>query len=230
MKKRMRSVLAVYVIALVVYSVVFFVVPFEKTGAVWTTYIFSVLALIAGPCIVCFAFWSGETIKSKIYGFPILRLGILYTVMQIVFSIIICIINSFVEVPVWIVVVASVLGIGCAGIGLIAADNTRDIIEKQENETVAQTKTAKYFRISIDEIVDLCEDAAVRKQLEKLSEEIRYSDPVSASELEDLEAKILGELEQLHEVVADDAQAATVKIKKIAGLIADRNRRCKLLK
>ena len=230
MKKRMTSVLAVYVIVLVVYSVAFFVVPFEKTGVVWTTYIFSVLALIAGPYIVCFAFWNGETIKSKIYGFPILQLGILYTIMQIVFSIIVCIINSFLEVPVWIVVVASVLWMGCAGIGLIAADNTRDIIEKQENETAVQTKTAKYFRISIDEIVDLCEDEKVKVQLTKLAEEIRFSDPVSASELEEIEAKIMDELAHLHEVINGDAEEAIDVIKKIAGLVADRNRRCKLLK
>lgn len=230
MKKRMTSVLAVYVIVLVVYSVAFFVVPFEKTGVAWTTYIFSVLALIAGPYIVCFAFRNGETIKSKIYGFPILQLGILYTIMQIVFSIIVCIINSFVEVSVWIVVVASVLWMGCAGIGLIAADNTRDIIEKQENETAVQTKTAKYFRISIDEIVDLCEDEKVKVQLTKLAEEIRFSDPVSASELEEIEAKIMDELAHLHEVINGDAEEAIDVIKKIAGLVADRNRRCKLLK
>jgi len=230
MKKKMTSVLSVYAIVLIMYSVVFLVVPFEKTATMWTTYVFSVLALIAGPGIVWLAFRKGATLKSKVYGFPILRLGVLYTGIQLAFSLIICLLNSFVEVPVWIVIVLSILGMGCVAIGLIAADNTRAVIEQQETVAEMQIKTSKQFRIDIDGIVDLCEDAAVRKQLEKLSEEIRYSDPISAPELEELEVKILGELEQLREMITDDAEAAIVKIKKIAGLVANRNRRCKLLK
>lgn len=230
MKKKMTSVLAVYAIVLIMYSVVFFVIPFEKTATMWATYIFAVLALIAGPGIVLLAFQKGETLKSKVYGFPILRLGVLYAVIQLVFSIIVCLINSFVDVPVWIVIVISILGMGCVAIGLIAADNTRDVIEQQEAETEQQIKTSKQFRIDIDGIVDLCEDDKVKAQLMKLSEEIRYSDPISAPELEELEAKILDELEQLREIVADDAETAILKTKKIAGLVADRNRRCKLLK
>ena len=72
MKKKMTSVLAVYAIVLIMYSVVFFVIPFEKTATMWATYIFAVLALIAGPGIVLLAFQKGETLKSKVYGFPIL--------------------------------------------------------------------------------------------------------------------------------------------------------------
>lgn len=230
MKKKMTSVIAVYAIVLIMYSVVFLVVPFEKTATTWTTYAFSVLSLIAGPVIVWLAFRKGTTLQSKVYGFPILRLGILYTVAQLIFSIIIYLLSSLVQIPVWVVVVLSILGMGCVAIGLITADNTRDVIEQQEAVAQMQIKTSGQFRIDIDEIVDLCEDATVRKQLEKLSEEIRYSDPVSAPELEELEAKILDELEQLRKIVAEDAETAIVKIKKIAGLVADRNRRCKLLK
>lgn len=230
MKKKTISILSVYGIAFLMYCVLFFAIPFEKTGAVIPTFLFSVLALILGMLVVLYAAQKGETLQSKLYGFPILKLGILYTVIQLVFGILIWILNSFVEVPNWLVVVLSVLWLGCVAIGLIAVDNSQDVIEQIEKKSESQLTASKSFRIELDDIVNACENETVRSALENLAEEIRYSDPVSSEELEEIEHRINEELKNLRELLNSKEELELQKIKEIKRMVADRNRRCKLLK
>ncbi len=155
-----------------------------------------------------------------------MKLGILYTVIQLVFGILIWILNSFVEVPNWLVVVLSVLWLGCVAIGLIAVDNSQDVIEQIEKASESQLTASKNFRIELDDIVIACENETVRSALENLAEEIRYSDPVYSEELEEIEHRISEELKKLRELLNSKEELELQKIKELKRMVTDRNRRC----
>lgn len=227
--KKTKSLLAVYAIILVMFCALYLVVPFPKTGAYWVEFIFSLIAVTGGCGISWYAF-NNDGIKSKIYGFPVFNLGFAYMAVQIVFGIVIAAVGFAVNVPVWITVVASVLILGLAAIGIIGADNARDIIEEQENHDEIATKAMKTFRLDIQYIVDLCGDTELKKSLEKLVEQFKYSDPVSSDELTDIEDNLQREVKNLAALVNSDRELAAKKISEIETLLADRNRRCKDLK
>ena len=76
-----------------------------------------------------------------------------------------------------------------------------------------------------------CEDAEAKSALEKLAEEFRYSDPVSAPALADLETDMAAMMEELSAAVTDGDNAAVLALcKKISATLAERNRLCKLNK
>ena len=125
--KKAKSTIAVYAIILFVYVLAFLILPFNKIAASWISFIFTVIAIV-GSLLVCgCAFKAKETLVSKIYGFPIFRVGVVYGIAQIIAGIIICAIGAFVVVPYWVALLLSVLFLGAAAIGVIVTDNTRDV-------------------------------------------------------------------------------------------------------
>lgn len=228
--KKTLSFLVVFAIIFVMYNVIFFAVPFPKTGAAWVEYAFSMLAVFGGAGISYYAFSKGGDLKSKVYGFPIFRMGYIYSIVQLVFGLVVCIIGFFVDVPMWISLVVSVLVLGLSAIGVIAADTVRDVIEEQEEQVARVTKPMQTFRLDIQYIADSCKDEALKKKLNSLSEKFRYSDPVSCDELKEQEEKLRTEVSELEALVNADTEKAAELAEKIELHLADRNRRCKELK
>ncbi|MDE7360525.1 MAG: hypothetical protein K2N38_01175 [Oscillospiraceae bacterium] len=229
MNKKMTSLVAVYAIVLVTFCILYLVIPFPKTGVYWIEFIFSIIAVFAG-CGIGWYSLKNDGLKSKVYGFPILNIGIAYMAVQLIFAVVIAIVGFFAAVPLWVSIVFSVLILALSAIGFIGADNARDIIEEQESRDEIATKAMKTFRLDTQYIVDLCDDTELKKSLEKLAEQFKYSDPVSSDELADIEENLQSEVKNLAALVNSDRELAAKKISEITVLLADRNRRCKELK
>ena len=71
----------------------------------------------------------------------------------------------------------------------------------------------------------------MKRELEKLQEKIRYSDPMSSSRLATLEESIQTLCEYLGELITrQDYGAALATLQQIERLLEERNEKCKLLK
>ena len=231
LNKKSISMIAVYAIILVVYILVFCLIPFPKIAASYISFAFTIVSILASLGITAVAFKDDDALVSKIYGFPVFRIGYIYVATQFILGLIICIVASFVAVPYWVALLLSIILLGAAGIGVIAADNTRDTIKSIDNETERVTRTTKIFKLDIATIVDLCEDAEVKKDLEKLSEDMRFSDPVSSEATEESEAQLLEEIRILRGFIENNDKENSLKqIKKTSNLLAERNRICKAFK
>lgn len=229
MSKKIKSIFAVYAIVLVAFCILFFVIPFPKSGAAWVMFAFSIIAIIGGCGISWYAF-KNEGLKSKIYGFPMFKIGFAYTIVQLIFGLIIMIAGSFVEIPTWIPVAVSVVIMALAGIGIIGTDNARDYIIQQQAATQASVKQMKTFRLDMQYIVDSCADPELKKPLEKLADSFKYSDPVSSDDLAGVEENLKTQVKKLAALINTDKDAAKTQITNVSNLLADRNRRCKELK
>lgn len=229
MNKKMMSLVAVYTITLVAFGILYLVIPFPKTGAYWIEFVFSIIAVCAG-CGIGWYSLKNNGLKSKVYGFPILNIGIAYMAVQLIFAVVIAIVGFFAVVPLWIPIAVSVLILALSVIGFIGADNARDIIEEQESRGEIATKAMKTFRLDAQYIVDICSDTELKKPLEKLAEQFKYSDPVSSDDLSEVEEKLRQEVKTLAALVNSDTELAVKKIMEVMSLLADRNRRCKELK
>lgn len=226
--KKSKSVIAIYAILLVVYIVAFLIIPFNKIAASWISFAFTIIAIASSLLIFNFAFNAKETLVSKIYGYPIFRVGAVYALAQLALGVVICIIAAFVAVPYWVALLLSIILLGAAAIGVIITDNTRDMVEKVETEVKEEIKAVTYFQIDIDGIFDECESAELKEELDELSERFKFSDPVSNESTKAIEEKIKGMLSDLRSFVeAKNTDEANALIKKIDNAIKERNRICK---
>lgn len=88
------------------------------------------------------------------------------------------------------------------------------------------------LKTDVDSCLSYVSDSALKKQLEKLSEAIRYSDPMSHASLADIEAELAG---VIRSIVVDACSEGSVeeissKAKKAMALLEYRNNKCLILK
>lgn len=231
LNKKSKSVIAVYAIVLFVYVLAFLVIPFNKNAASWISFVFTIIA-IAGSLFVCgYAFNAKQTLVSKIYGYPIFRVGAVYAIAQLSIGIVICAINAVIAVPYWVALLVSVILLGAAAIGVIITDNTRDLVEEVDESVKVDTKNVTNFQINIAGIVDVCESQDVKTELETLNELFKFSDPVTNEETKESEEAIKAMLSELKTLVVDGSDDdIKALIKKITNALNERNRICKSTK
>lgn len=225
--KRKTSTVIIYTIAAAVFILLSLMIPFDKPAASWVMFAFSIAAIVAGAFISIYAFGKKEALVSKYYGYPLFRIGFLYTTAQIAATIFVYIVGAFTNVPYWIGVLLSVLLLGAAAIGCIVADNVRDFIEEIEIQEYDSIKTVTLFQNDISDILDLCKNEEAREALSKLVTKFKYSDPVSSEATKSKEDEIHAELDCLKESIAlDDIDRILEQIEKVTNLLSTRNRIC----
>lgn len=224
--------LTIFAVVLVLYNVISFAIPFKHTPTFWGAYIFGMVSVILQIGIVLLAANGAETLRKKVYAFPVFRMGIIYLAVQLGVSLVFSVAANFIEnFPGWIIYVISVIVLGVFIILVLLTDTAKDEIIKLEEEEERQTVQVKTFRINIDSIMRRVDDKELLKLLEKLSDTAKYSDPVSCEELYAIESEITDKIGELGSLVrAGETDAAKILTEQIIDLFEDRNAQCKVYK
>lgn len=231
MNKKNKSIIAVYGILAFIYLIAFITIPFPKNAASWISFVFTLISFVLSLGVTLYVFGKDDEMTSKFYGFPIFKIAYMYPLVQFAVGVIICIIAAFVAVPYWIALILSLIILSVSAIGVIATDNARDIVEQTEAESERFTKATKMFNLNIASVLDLCTEPSVKKELEKLAESFRFSDPVSSDATEDIESIIMEKLDSLKlKINYLSAEDSISKINEIKNLLSERNRICKVSK
>ena len=229
--KRIKSILLVYAIVMLVYIVLVTVIPFSKPAASWIVFAFTILSFALGAAISIYAFDKGNTLVSKFYGYPIFRVGFLYTIVQMVTSVLIFAVGAFVNIPYWVGLSISILILGIALVGILVTDNTRDYVEEIDTKNLIATRILTRFNIDIADILDICNNSEVYEPLKKLNEKFKYSDQVSSPSTEEKEEEIKQEIEKLKSIINKESTEIVInEIKLISNLLSSRNRICEARK
>lgn len=225
MKKDTIRAIVVAVIMLAIYNLIAFVIPFAHTAAFWISYGFSLAAFAVVSASIYIAFIKNPDAKSRFYGFPIARIGVLYGIAQLIVSLLIMALGKW--VPWWIPTLVYAIGMGATIVGLISAEAVVDEIQTQDVKLKDNTVMMRALQSKISQIASQTDDSAIKA----LAEEFRYSDPVSNDAVADAEADLAAAVDQLQAAFVDgDNDALAQLCRKAAALLAERNRICKLNK
>ena len=222
MKKNNVKGYAILSILFVLVSVIAFAVPSAKTTAFWLSYGFTVLAFAAQIAIWKAAFGRNESLKSKFLGFPIVHIGIVYLVVQIIAFIVFL---SIPTLPIWSAVIACAVIAGVSAACMIASDVGRSEIERVSAKVREKTFYIKQLQADVELLASTETDTVIKSALTQLAEKIRYSDPMSNEQIADIEDRIT--------VKVADLKSSTDKAKiinELNSLLNERNRKIKILK
>ena len=220
--------LVVIGILFVLFNVIAFAVPFVKSSVYWVAYMFGVIAILVQIPVMKIAFGNANNVRSRFYGFPVARIGVIYSVVQVALSLLFMGISGL--VPIWIPIVLFIFILGLSSIGLIATDATRDEIEKQDKEIVKDVTFMRNIQSKMNTLVSQCKDEEVKKVVANLAEEIKYSDPVSSESIRDIERELNYSIEDLQRAIVDNDENAVELCQKATDILIERNRLCKLNK
>lgn len=222
MKKNNVKGYVILSILFVLVSVIAFAVPSAKTAAFWISYAFTVIAFAAQIAIWKSTLGCAESLKSKFLGFPVIHIGIVYLVVQVIVFAVFLFIPPL---PVWSAVVACTVVAGVSAVCMIASDIGRSEIERASAKVQEMTFFIKQSRTEIELLADAETDITTKSALTQLAEKIRYSDPMSDEQLADIEGRITEKIAEL-KVSTDKAKI----INELNSFLDEQNRKIKILK
>lgn len=217
-------------ILLVLYILVVFLVPFEKEGVFWVSFVFTLIAFGVVGAAFYIAFFRKPDAKSKFYGFPIARIGAIYGIAQLIASLLFMALGQW--IPVWVAVLVYAIGLGITAIGLISAEAVLDQIETQDVKLKKDVRVMRNLQSKVSQMASLCsDDPELSAMVKEFAEEMRFSDPVSSDAIAQAEADLTAAVDELQYALVDgDKTAIRILCRKATALLAERNRLCKLNK
>ena len=225
MRKDTIRAIIVAAVVLTIYHLIAFMVPFVHNAAFWISYGFTLAAFAVVCASIYIAFIKNPDTKSRFYGFPIARIGVLYGGAQLIVSMTIMALAQW--MPWWIPTLVYAVGLGAAVIGLVGAEAVVEEIQTQDVKLKKETGLMRSLQSKVSQIASQTDNAAIKA----LAEEFRYSDPVSSEAIADAEAGLAAVVDELQVAyVNGDNDAMTQLCRKAAALLAERNRICKLNK
>lgn len=222
MKKNSTKGYVILGILFALISIIAFAVPTSKTATFWIAYVFTAAAFAAQIGIWKTALGKEGTLKSKFLGFPLVHIGIVYAVIQVIVFAVFMFVPTL---PVWSAIVVCSVIAGISAVCMISADAGRDEIERVEAKVQKKVFYIRELQADIELLADSETNADVKTALTQLAEKIRFSDPMSNEQLVDLENKI--------SIKAAELKTTTSKLEIITelnSLLDERNKTIKILK
>lgn len=206
-------------ILLVLFSVIAFVIPTEKTVTFWIAYVFSAIAIVVQIAIWKNALGKEDALKSKFLGLPVVHVGIVYLVVQIVAF---AVFTAVPVLPIWSAIVACAAILGFSVIFMIAGEAGRGEIERVEAKVQKKVFFIKELQTDVELLIDREMDTEIRAALQQLAEKIRFSNPMSDNALAEIESTIAARVTELK--TGSDKMAI---IHELDLLLAERNKKQK---
>lgn len=212
----------ILLIALVIVCVVAFAIPTAKTTSFWIAFVFTCIAFASQILIWNIGFKDNTPLKSKFLGIPVVRVGYIYLVLQLIALVVLV---AYPALPVWVTIIINVLIVGISAICMITAEIGRDIVSNVEKKIQSKVSYIREIQADIEMIAEREPDSAVKQKILKLAEKVRHSDSISSDELSELEKRISDKVKELDNV--DDKSAV---VDEIWLLLSERNKKCKIYK
>ena len=212
-------------VLLALYLLLAFLIPFVKTAVFWFSFVFTLIAFGVAAYALYTAFLKKPDVRSRFYGFPIARIGVLYCGIQLAAGLLFMALGKW--IPAWLAVLVYAAMLGAAVIGLVSADAVVETIHTQDRKLKKDVAFMRSLQSKANQMAAQCH----LPEVQQFCENVRYSDPVSSEALAEIEGAL--------SAVADDLQAAIVEgnngrtcqlAQKADNLLCERNRLCKLNK
>lgn len=221
-KDTIRGIIALTVV-LALYILIAFLIPFIHTATFWVSFMFTLIAFCVVAASIYIAFVKNPDAKSRFYGFPIAKLGVIYGVVQLIAGFIFMALGVW--IPVWVAVLVYAIALGSVAIGLISADAVREEIQRQDVKLKKDVSFMRNLQSKVCQMATQCD----APELKSFAEDIRYSDPVSSDALGDIEQELAAAVEELQAAVVDgDSESVAQLCRKASAVLSERNRLCKL--
>ena len=203
-------------------NLVAFLIPTEKTATFWSAYAFLIVSFAVQIPLWRLTFDKRETLKSKFFGISFVQIGAFYLVAQLIAFFIF---KFFPLAPSWASVIACAILLTVFAISVIAGQVAVHEIERVEEKRKNKRAFIQCMQIDVEMLVEEEKDTDIKEMLERLAENVRFSDPMSHEMLGELETRISSKVAEIKTAVDKK-----MLIEEIFTLLKERNKKCKILK
>lgn len=223
MMKR-KTTIAIIAVA-IAFGLASFIIPFEKNTTFWSAFLFGMVSVLAQLYFFKSAFKGNSSAKSRVYGYPIARIGVLYSSAQLMISFAQMGLSTY--LPFWAGTLNIVILI-LALIGCLGTETARSAVASLDATEAEQTAKMAHIVLIAKSLAAANKDLGLKHELTALVDKARFSDPVSSSNTADIEDEIEKTLNELKRMIdAGETKRTHELIEQSLSEIEDRNRICR---
>ena len=228
MKNNKILLAAAFGILFVVYNIIIFITATDTSGSFWVSYAFTVIAFIVQIISLTFFFWEKNKDRSAFNSLPFVIVSVFYFIVQLIAGSIFMLLTP---VGIKALIIVQIVILSAYLIVAILTLIGKNIIETSENKTEDKIMFIDLLENDVITLKGKTQNPAVIEHLEKLREMIHYSDPISNTSLALIEQKISRKVDNLNDIITtDNIETIGKAINEIQEMLADRNRKCKIMK
>lgn len=233
MKKMFKFYLVAWAIMFVLFNIAVIALPKEFTilgvtyekfgGASWVTLIVLELCFLLHLALTAVALRQ-KRLSGTFYRLPLIRLSY----GCVIVTTIVAVVAMLAFLPSWIPLALALLILAAYAFAILKAVVAAELVESVDEKTRAKTSFIRNLTVDADSLLARAKSEPVKAACKKVFEALRYSDPVSAYGLVDVEERIKAEFDALTDaVIADDPKAVSASADELLTLIAERNKKSK---
>lgn len=222
MNKNIIRACIIIILFVSIFSLVSFELFFDNDGVFWLAYGCGVISIIYQAYILKASNLGKSRAKSRFYGFPIIRIGVVYMTVQLIVSTIEMVMVKV--IPFKLVLIVNILIIAFALVGSIVSNVVRDGIENMDMKLKKDVTNMRTLQANMSSLENLCKSEGMKALIHDISEKVRYSDPVSSEDTVKLEIQLQQEFGALKAyVIQDDVDRAKEIVDKMNKDLEERN-------
>ena len=219
-KKSWGMTAAIYVIMFAVFNLLVFLIADEKNGVFWTSYAFMCMAFVVQFLSMIFSLRSLET-ETVFMGIPLASLSFYYLFAALFVG---AVFMFFQNAPFKLALILQVLVVSIYAIVAIMALMSRNVVQDVNDNLKESVESIKTLNVNIDVLIPQVSDINLKNALKKVSETIKYSDPMSNEAVAEIEEQIMQTVNMLRINIENNNNVEAIQIcKDIEVLFLQRN-------
>lgn len=225
MKKFDVKMLAIWLIAVILFVVLVFLLPLNRNAVFGISFAVTLISFGLVALAYILSFMHDQTLQSKLLGFPIFRVSVLALGVQLIIGFALMALSSL--CPLWLAVAIECVLLAGSAVCLIGTEAARGVVEKTEVVLRDHTQAMKQIRALASAKLSLEKDPQVYAACQSLVDAIRYADPVSNEATAEMEQQ----LEQLISGLGEgEPNTRLALIEQAQSLLQQRNAMAKISK
>lgn len=222
-KKNSLMLFLIYLVVFVAYNLVVFVAFKTFNVIFWISYGFMIVAyLIHIGC--AFSIAKNTNVKALFFGIPLGEFSIYFVLAELFTSFVFMIFKANASVKITIVIQALLLCV--FAVVAIVSIMTRDTVHNVDQKIKENVNFIKGINIDVEMLMHRCTNTETTGALKKLSEIIKYSDPMTNSAVAMQEKMIMQYMAELRTTFDSGDMNSVMDIcSKIELLFVERNKK-----
>ena len=185
-----------------------------------------VLGCLVAVSASLIAFKKDDAHSKKFLGVPFVLSGRKYYILFTIVGVL----TIWFPLIIWIYVILAFIILAFAVSEIISVYVARENIQKTEEKVKAKTAFIKLLTADAQTLISVAKNDEAKQVAKKVYEAIRYSDPMSAEGLLNVEEKISSTFEDFSNSISNNSENLNALAEQLLVLIKERNNRCKVLK
>lgn len=221
-KKSIGLSMAILGIVFVVYNLFVFLFLKPVTSVFWMSYVFMILAFLL-QILGFYLSFKGMTIQAVFFGIPLAQFTLFYFFAELFMSLVFMIFQMIdYRIPLFL----QILLLAVYGVVAVVSVFARDTAVAEVDRVQSRAQAMRFSAVDIEMLRDYTRDPALREQLRRLAETVRYSDPISTDAVADVDGRIYQATMALQVYCHDgDVEVALSACEQLQRLYVERSRK-----